>query len=391
MITRIAPVFLLALFLLAPVASISAQDAGERSHTVRPGETLSGIASAYLDSAEFWQRIWEANRPAVSNPHLIHPGLRLRIPGSPDAEAAPTAQVTGFGVPGGDEVSMEPPPAGPGAERRALLRSRPFTPMEAEPSADAPTVFHGSLRASAARSDDRPGVLISLPEDRTALSVSAMQAAAWIQGPDEADPGMGHIRGFVGDRQLRVERTTVQVYDEVELVLDDGAAVAVGDMLVAYHQVDRLRNRGDVMVPSGLIRVVRLTDGGAVGQAVNSFDRLALEHRIFPCEVAALSRGVHAEATDRELRGTLVGFRERKEIYLPGDQAFLDLGRDDGIGVGDEFVGVVGNREEWDERIVGRFQVIRVDEAHATVRLRATESPSAIRPGLEVALSRTMP
>ncbi|TVR66687.1 MAG: LysM peptidoglycan-binding domain-containing protein [Gemmatimonadales bacterium] len=391
MITRIAPVFLLALFLLAPAAPASAQDAGERSHTVRSGETLSGIASAHLGSAELWQRIWEANRPAVSDPHLIHPGLRLRIPGSPGAGDAATARVMGFGVPGEDAATAQAPPDGPDTERRALLRSRPFTALDAEPSGDARTVFHGSMRASASRSDDRPGVLISLPEDRTALSISAMQAAAWIQGADDAEPGIGQIRSFVGDGALRVERTTVQVYDEVELVLDDAASVAVGDMLVAYHRVDRVRHRGEVMAPSGLIRVVRLTDAGAVGQVVNSFDRLSLGHSFFPCEVAGLSPGVHAEATDRELRGTVVGFRERKEIYLPGDQAFLDLGRDDGIEVGDEFVGVVGNREEWDERIVGRFQVIRVDEAHATVRLRSTESPSAIRSGLEVALSRKMP
>ncbi len=388
MITRIAPALLLA-FILAPVSSGSAQEPGERTHTVRAGETLSGIASAQLGSAELWQRIWEANRPSVSNPHLIHPGLRLRIPGAPGAGDAATARVTGFGLPGGETAAASP--AGPDDERRALLRSRPFTALEAPPSGDARTVFHGSMRASASRSDDRPGVLISLPEDRTALSVSAMQAAAWIHPPAREEPGVARIRGFVGDRQLRVERTTVQMYDEVELVLEEGASVVVGDLLVAYFPLERIRDWGRVMAPSGLIRVVRLTDGGAVGQAVNAFDRLALGHMLFPCDAAALPKGIHAEATDRELRGTLVGFRERKEIYLPGDQAFLDLGREHGVGVGDEFVGVVGNREEWDERIVGRFQVIRVDETHATVRLRSAESPSAIRAGLELSLSHTMP
>lgn len=49
-----------------------------RWYTVKSGDTLSKIASRYGIS---WQTLYASNRGAVgSNPNLIHPGLRLKIP-----------------------------------------------------------------------------------------------------------------------------------------------------------------------------------------------------------------------------------------------------------------------------------------------------------------------
>lgn len=46
-------------------------------HIVKVGDTLFDIAAANDCT---WQDLWHANREAVSNPRLIHPGLRLTIP-----------------------------------------------------------------------------------------------------------------------------------------------------------------------------------------------------------------------------------------------------------------------------------------------------------------------
>lgn len=47
-------------------------------YTVKAGDSLSKIGSQFHVS---WQSIYSANRGAVgSNPNLIHPGLRLKIP-----------------------------------------------------------------------------------------------------------------------------------------------------------------------------------------------------------------------------------------------------------------------------------------------------------------------
>ena len=49
-------------------------------HTVKKGETLSAIAQHYLGKASLYPKIFEANRPMLSDPDKIYPGQTLRIP-----------------------------------------------------------------------------------------------------------------------------------------------------------------------------------------------------------------------------------------------------------------------------------------------------------------------
>jgi nucleoid-associated protein YgaU len=59
------------------------------AYTVRPGDTLWGIAAAHLAPAarsaagvdRYWRRVYRANRAALGpDPDLIHPGTRLVVP-----------------------------------------------------------------------------------------------------------------------------------------------------------------------------------------------------------------------------------------------------------------------------------------------------------------------
>ena len=53
---------------------------GFHPHTVRRGETLSGLAQAFYGDASLFWRIFEANRNLLTDPDLIFPGQTLRIP-----------------------------------------------------------------------------------------------------------------------------------------------------------------------------------------------------------------------------------------------------------------------------------------------------------------------
>lgn len=48
-------------------------------YTVKPGDTLSGIAARYPQAWITWQSIFNNNRGIISNPNLIHPGQNLLI------------------------------------------------------------------------------------------------------------------------------------------------------------------------------------------------------------------------------------------------------------------------------------------------------------------------
>ena len=51
-----------------------------KTYTVRPGDTLSGIAKEQLGKANDYMKIFEANRDQLSDPDKIKPGQVLRIP-----------------------------------------------------------------------------------------------------------------------------------------------------------------------------------------------------------------------------------------------------------------------------------------------------------------------
>lgn len=51
-----------------------------RYHDVVSGDTLSGISKKYYGDANKYMKIFEANKPMLSNPDKIYPGQKLRIP-----------------------------------------------------------------------------------------------------------------------------------------------------------------------------------------------------------------------------------------------------------------------------------------------------------------------
>ena len=51
-----------------------------RTYTVKAGDSLSKIAQRELGDASKWKSIHEANRDAIKDPDLIHPGQVLNLP-----------------------------------------------------------------------------------------------------------------------------------------------------------------------------------------------------------------------------------------------------------------------------------------------------------------------
>ena len=49
-------------------------------HVVKPGDTLSAIAKEAYGNANAYMKIFEANKPMLSDPDKIYPGQTLRIP-----------------------------------------------------------------------------------------------------------------------------------------------------------------------------------------------------------------------------------------------------------------------------------------------------------------------
>lgn len=59
---------------------------GEKTVTVKSGDSLSRIAKRELGSYSAWMNIYEANRDTIKDPNLIYAGMVLKVPGSSEAE-----------------------------------------------------------------------------------------------------------------------------------------------------------------------------------------------------------------------------------------------------------------------------------------------------------------
>jgi len=64
----------------AGTAAAVAAPAAAKTHTVKAGDTLSGIAKEHLGSAGAYMKIFELNKDQLSDPNKIKPGQVLRLP-----------------------------------------------------------------------------------------------------------------------------------------------------------------------------------------------------------------------------------------------------------------------------------------------------------------------
>lgn len=164
-----------------------------RTVTVRRGDTLSAIAARRLDDADRWRDIYSLNRGkqfttgSLTNPNLIQPGWKLRLPTPANAPAPPPS-------------STPPRPAPDTTPDRAPNQPDTNSPSTAPTTTQATPIATGPDEASA--DCDRPGVSLG---DRgwidAALAATLLAAGALAYAhrrhrhtpPRDRSPGaLGH-------------------------------------------------------------------------------------------------------------------------------------------------------------------------------------------------------
>jgi nucleoid-associated protein YgaU len=67
-----------------PVTAKATRPAAQE-YTVKLGDTLSKLAERFYNSSYKWEKIYEANKETVKNPHYIYVGQKLMIPSDDQA------------------------------------------------------------------------------------------------------------------------------------------------------------------------------------------------------------------------------------------------------------------------------------------------------------------
>jgi hypothetical protein len=165
----------------------------------------------------------------------------------------------------------------------------------------------------------------------------------------------------------------------------------IGSEFLLFETPRTLEGIGTIAAPSGRVRVIEVGDGQVVAEIVQAFGRVQVGHLVVRPSPYPLEPGVRPLPVDRTLEAQVLAMQEEKGMQLPGDFVFVDVGRVDGLALGDEFVGLSDAEADWAGRDLARFQVVGLRENRSTMRVVWVQAPRDVRPGLRVVLDRKMP
>jgi LysM repeat protein len=315
-------------FLILPGFALAQQAQG--THTVVDGDTLWDLAQQFYGNPFDWRRIWEANQSQIDDPNLILPGQVLVIP---DTEA-PVARPA-------PETPAPRPAAAPEPQGLSMR--------------DMPTIFgQDSTRI-------RAGVLRMEDIEHFAVTRDLAYSAPWLIGFTDDPEHLGVLEKAINEAS---RSAILRSYDRVQIATE--APIRVGDQLQVFRVTRTIEGVGRVVSPTGILTVSGVTDAGVVGVLMTAFDRVLPGDFVGRLPSYGLEEGEYAETVDGGGEAMVMGFAGPEVLHDFGSVAFLDLGTDDGITVGDEF-GLFSSvlRDE----LEGALQVVGVTEHTAAARI----------------------
>ena len=264
---------MLCLLGIAPGAARLAAQQGTapRTITIKKGDTLWDIARQVLGDPFLWPEIYRLNTATIEDPHWIYPGAELRLPGggSMPRAAAPEAAPP--------EPSIARPVA---ATRRSGGGMTIFNPLTRRVQKQT----RESLILGARITAVRPGEYLTSP-------------FMWaVGGPTDA--GRVELTAETQGIGMTLANRPIQIREPVFITLPKGSRGDVGERLLLYRLGDVVGEQGQVVVPTGVVRVLAPPTGGIspaelvqkfedvfTGQGAMALDTLRMPLNQFPRRV----------------------------------------------------------------------------------------------------------
>ncbi len=363
---------------------------GQRVHAVRPGDTLWDLARFYLNDPFLWPEIYRLNTRVVEDPHWIFPEEVLRLPG-PEVVAVLPETVPGL------------PPVVPPETIPPVVAPETLVAIPPETARVAPELleraYPESLTIFAGRTEaEREGRLIYQPVEfvpATVVSEGDFRRSGWLAPLSE----IGRVARVLEAIKLTAARgepiANVAIFERFYMTFPGGRPPTEGERYLLFRIERQVDPWGVVVRPTGLATVVAVHDEVATAVLVESYGRVLVGDRLVRAEPFAMTPGIFPRDVATGPKGRVVALLDVQPLASAEDIAFIDLGRRDGVVVGDEFEIYVrestgrGGYTYPEERIaVGR--VVRTTEKTSTLRV-VTQRHPAITRGLAVRLIRKMP
>jgi len=356
--------------LILPSFALGQQPVG--THTVVDDDTLWDLAQRYYQNPYQWRVIYEANVDSIADPNLIYPNEVFVIPGLPGT-AAPVVATGPEPTP--DAVPEQPVDVAAAPSDAPATDLVQFGFRQARPSEQVRTIFWSDTTSQTGMAGSG-----AVDPNYVAVTRDLVYSAPWLVRAGEVVESQGSIEGFAtpGSRA-----TTIRSFDRI--VVDMPAPARVGAQLQLFRVTRTIENVGQVVTPTGLVTVESIGGAGVIGVVTKEYQRIQPGDFVRPAPTYTVPAGRMAREIPGGPEAMIMGVAGRQELNNIGHVAFLDLGADDGITVGDEFVlfgSTTGARE-------GVLQVVAVTPNMASARIQSLVD-DVFRQGVVVRLARTM-
>ena len=345
--------------LIIPSLALAQEPQG--THTVVRDDTLWDLAQRYYQNPFEWRVIWNANRDVVDDPNWIYPAEVLVIPGLP-GEGAPV-----------DEPVTEPEEEIEGVPIDLV----PFGLRQARPVAQGDRTVFFNDTAGARRSyvqESRDAQTLAVSQDRVFSAPRLINL--------EGDPEhTGRITGFAESGK---RAATIRSFDRVRVEMP--APARVGALLQLFRVEGTIEDVGQVVIPTGVAEVQTIGDGEVVAVVIKEYQRIQPGDFVGPVPAFDLRTGQEARQVSGGSEAMIVGLAGNQVLTDVGHVVFLDLGSQDGIKVGDEFV-LFGEAVRTSTE--GHVQVIGVQGTVSAARVMSMRD-DVFRQGVVVRLVRTL-
>jgi LysM domain-containing protein len=378
------------LALAAAPTLVLGQAPAPKSHTVRAGDTLWDLARTYKGDPFLWPDIYRLNTSVVEDPHWIYPGEVLSLDATAAVAAVPAQDTpapdslsvasadSGAATGAGGADSAEAAPAEPEPAPAPAAQGRPKTLAElyAEGDPQAPPRLFGAVRGNSLRETLRAYT------ERTyrPLRPSEFHSSGFLTEGEKLP--YGEVIGMVTPPQIDAEPTHSNAlpYARIAVQAPKGAVYQAGDTLLVLQVGNEVKGFGDVVVPTGLARVVDTAGGRYLAEVVALYGPIRRGQQTLPAETFVPAAGVKAVPVSEGVHATLLGGPRRQDLKAPQMVLFLDKGKQDGVARGDLFE-IRRHPEHLSDgtmrvnELMATLQVVHVREHSATAIVLGVVSP----------------